>query len=217
MRKLYLFVDESGNFDFDATGTKHFMLTVLCTTDPAKIALPLMELRYQLLEETEPNKKMIDDTYFHATEDKQLVRDQVFTALTRVEAQHFRIDSVIARKKYVRQFLRENHDDFYKKLGGAVLKYAFNRAQWQGYEKIVVCFSSLFTNQRRKKIKESFSTILQKESPVPFTLHFAPTQAEFCNQAVDYFGWAIYRKYELGDTRSYDLIKIAIKSEFQIY
>ncbi len=39
---------------------------------------------------------------------------------------------------------------------------------------------------------------------------------DLCNQAVDYFGWAIYRKWDSEDKRSYQLIKKQIKSEFAL-
>lgn len=33
-KTLYLFIDESGNFDFSPKGTKYFVLTALATFDP---------------------------------------------------------------------------------------------------------------------------------------------------------------------------------------
>jgi len=48
-KTLYLFIDESGNFDFSLGGTKYFILTSLSTTNPYSIASPLLYLRYNLL------------------------------------------------------------------------------------------------------------------------------------------------------------------------
>jgi len=48
-KTLYLFIDESGNFDFSSGGTKYFILTALSTTNPYSVGSSLLELRYQLL------------------------------------------------------------------------------------------------------------------------------------------------------------------------
>ena len=36
-------------------------------------------------------------------------------------------------------------------------------------------------------------------------------------QVTDYCNWAVFRKWERGDSRSYDLVKGAIQSEFDIF
>lgn len=43
------------------------------------------------------------------------------------------------------------------------------------------------------------------------------TVFDLCNQATDYFGWALYRKWESSDERSHILIKKLVKSEFLIF
>ncbi|NQU77392.1 DUF3800 domain-containing protein, partial [Candidatus Falkowbacteria bacterium] len=69
---LYLFVDESGNLDFSPKGTKYFTLSCLCTFSPVREREKLLGLRYHLLGEG------ADQEFFHATEDRQIVRNQVF-------------------------------------------------------------------------------------------------------------------------------------------
>ena len=49
MKTLYIFLDESGNFDFSPSGTKYFILTALSTTLPFEIGSPLLKHRYDLL------------------------------------------------------------------------------------------------------------------------------------------------------------------------
>ena len=41
MKTLYVFIDESGNFDFSPSGTKYFILTTLTTIVPYDIGAPL--------------------------------------------------------------------------------------------------------------------------------------------------------------------------------
>ena len=91
MNTLYVFVDESGNFDFSPNGTKYFILTLLSTTVPARIGAYLMALRYGLLPNYACGEKI------HASEDKQEVRNYVFDRLLN-GALNLRVDAVIAKK-----------------------------------------------------------------------------------------------------------------------
>ena len=87
----YIFIDESGNFDFTPTGTKYFVMTAVSTTQPLKARDQFMKLRYEFLCDG------TDQEYFHATEDKQAVRDAVFKTIKSLD--DFEIDCVIAQKK----------------------------------------------------------------------------------------------------------------------
>jgi hypothetical protein len=44
---------------------------------------------------------------------------------------------------------------------------------------------------------------------------FAQAMSDPCLQAADYLTWAVQRKYERDDSRSYDLIEPLIRSEFE--
>ena len=96
MKTLYIFIDESGNFDFLPSGTKYFILTALSSVTPFSIGSPLLDLRYQLLPEYRCGANMEKNGYFHASEDIQSVRDMVFSILSSGEG--VRVDSVIAQK-----------------------------------------------------------------------------------------------------------------------
>lgn len=72
---LYLYIDESGNFDFTDSGTNHFVLSALITLDPPKTLIGLQALRYRLLESG------VGIEYFHTSEDSQKTRDEVFKVI----------------------------------------------------------------------------------------------------------------------------------------
>ena len=216
MKTLYLFIDESGNFDFSPSGTKFFVLTVLSSINPYDIASPLLKLRYDLLPNYECGSRMEEQGYFHASEDAQKVRDNVFSIITKVD-DTMRIDSVIAQKNKANQKFHHQPLEFYKVLGEALLKYAFNRAEWHDYNHVVVVFSSLFDKKKRGILKQSFKSLIKQYAKVSFALYFHDSKFDLCNQATDYFGWAIYRKYESSDDRSYITVQYFIKSEFPIF
>ena len=100
MKTLYLFIDEGGNFDFSVNGTTYFMLTCLIEERPFPTYDKLRALRYDLLEDG------INIEYFHATEDKQNVRDKVFSIINE-SLEHVKICSMIAQKNKTNPSLQE--------------------------------------------------------------------------------------------------------------
>jgi hypothetical protein len=69
---LYVFLDEGGNFDFSAEGTHYFTLTGVTAQRPFAIDTALSKPKYELIEGG------MNLQSFHAAEDKQRVREEVF-------------------------------------------------------------------------------------------------------------------------------------------
>ena len=67
--RLYIFLDEGGNFDFSLNGTRYFTLTCVTSQRPFPWDATFPSLKYDLIE------KGLDIEYFHAAEDRQIVRD----------------------------------------------------------------------------------------------------------------------------------------------
>ena len=76
---LFVFIDESGNFDFTSRGTQHFVMAGVAALAPLDSAAEMQALRYQLLAEG------FDVSVFHAAEDKQFLRDRVFKAFESIK------------------------------------------------------------------------------------------------------------------------------------
>lgn len=216
MRTLYLFIDESGNFDFSPNGTRFFVLTVLSTIKPFEISSPLLKLRYELLPNYSCGTRMEEHGYFHASEDAQVVRNSVFSIVSKID-HPIRIDSVIAQKNKAAPVFHKDQLHFYRTLGETSLKYAFTRAEWHGYEHVVIVFSSLFDKKKRGILKQAFKSLIKQYAKASFSLYFHDSKFDLCTQVADYFGWAIYRKWESKDMRSYELVQNYIKSEFAIF
>jgi hypothetical protein len=227
-KTLYIFIDESGNFDFTENGTKYFVLTAVSTTQPLKAREQFSRLRYELMGDG------MDQEYFHATEDKQVVRDAIFKTINNLD--DFGIDCVLAQKNktnpslYLEQKLKPNKDGkgfkitpiryeekFYHKLSEILLQYIFRRHSGKDeIEKVVVVLGSIFTNAKRqyvlKSLKQYFKTFKK-----PFYIYFHGTGMDINCQIADYCGWAIYVKSERGELRPYEEIKDKIKSCFDVF
>ena len=77
MATTYIYLDESGNLDFNNTGSRHFVLCAMITSTVAETQGLLHCLKSKLLEDG------VDKEYFHATEDRQFVRNKVFQVMVR--------------------------------------------------------------------------------------------------------------------------------------
>lgn len=223
MRTLYLFIDESGNFDFSPKGTKFFTLTALATFDPNIYRDKLINLRYDLL------SMGTDQEYFHASEDQQRVRDKVFEVLVSIN-DTIEIHSIIAQKNRVHSSLykesyrkgstlitRATGIRLYQKMCQTLLKYIFN-GKGSHVDNIVVVLGSLFVGEKKKTLLQTLKQYLKENFPgIPFEIYSHPACTDLNCQLADYCCWAIYTKWERGERRSYEIIKPTIKSEFNIF
>lgn len=77
-RRIYLYADESGNFDFSRKegATRYFVLTTVAFFDDRRALADLGALR-----EAVSRELAMPLTLFHASEDRQAVRNRVFEAL----------------------------------------------------------------------------------------------------------------------------------------
>src|SRR3990167_6726407 len=115
----YFFLDESGNLDFSPAGTKFYVFTCISTDNVNELIWPLYDIKHDLI------RNGHDIEYFHASEDKQVVRDKVFAALS--SAKDYAIDSLIVEKAKTHPSLRDI-ESFYPKMYQYLLKYIFKRA-----------------------------------------------------------------------------------------
>lgn len=211
-RSLYIFLDEGGNFDFSQGGTNYFTLTGLSTMRPFDWYNPFTEIKYDLIQ-----SHSLDLECFHAAEDKQFVRDKIFKALGQcLDRMH--IDSVIVEKRKTGPAL-QSPERFYPRMIGYLLQYIFKRYDFKHFSKFIIVTDRLPFERKREAIKKAIKAELASCIPKDKTytiLHHASMSC-FGLQAVDYCNWAIFRKWERRDTRSYDLIDQGIKSEFDIF
>lgn len=207
---FYVFIDESGDFNFSPNGTKYFTLTALAAVRPFPWEGPLTALKYDLLE------TRLNLEYFHATEDRQQVRNQVFEIIGQHLA-HARLDSVIVEKRKTGPEL-QSMEQFYSRMLGYLVRHVMGELA-PGNEQIVIVTDRIPVRAKRvameKAIKTALATMLPADSSY-FLLHH---DSKSCGslQVVDYCNWAIYRKWKDGDLRSYDVIAPAVQSEVQIF
>lgn len=193
----YLFFDESGNLDFSPSGSRHFCFGVLSLDDPGPLSAALTQLRYELMAEG------LELERFHATDDRQAVRDRVFAVLAEVGG--FEVDLLVADKHDMHPALRDPFE-FYCRHGQAIMEAALDRAR-EGKERIAVITDTLPLHRERKALGKAFRMAIRKsldERPFCIVHHASGSHAGL--QAVDYCTWAFQRMLR-GDSRSFALIQ----------
>jgi len=212
MSSVYVFIDIAGNYDFSNSGTKHLVLTSLICTDIVSGICQLCLCKHQLIDQE------IDVEYFHASEDKQVTRNRVFDIINLLN--HLRIDSVIVEKRKTHPKM-QSLKRFYPLMIGKLLQYPFDHrgVNIRQYEKVFVFLDRESCSKKEKGyIKEAIKGYLANQlGNIPFRLCMHPSSTHCHLQIVDYCCWAIYRKWENSDMRSYDRIQPLIKSEFPIF
>lgn len=212
---LYVYLDESGNFDFSTKkgATKWITLTSLSTTNPSENLSNYYDLRHQLYCDGFP-----DLHEFHATEDRQKVRDLFLPQI--LDLTSARIDSLAIEKRKLYPKYRE-HREFYPFAMHHLLKYVFD-AQGMDvsrFNHIFVCLDKIKPpkGQMQAMIKGIKLYLGHICGSVPYTLVFVPSETHPYLQYVDYCCWSIYAKYERQERRPYSLIQPKIHSDFDIF
>jgi len=219
MRTLFIFIDESGNFDFSPKGTKYFILSAVSTLNPLGKE-KLEEIKYDLM------KNGTNLEYFHATEDKQVVRNKVYSFIENLK--DIEIDSVIAQKNKTNPSLYvstkkkkpKKGEKLYTLALQTLLQYIFRRYNNSAeVDQVVIVLSSIFDLNKRELIKKTIKIYLKQIFSNPFYLYFHQNRSDKNTQIADYCCWAIYKKWTDGEIRPYSAVNKGnkIKSEFDIF
>ncbi len=152
------------------------------------------------------------DRVFHATEDPQAVRDEVFALLVDMDCW---VDATILEKRKAQPHLREE---------ASLYKMAwylhFKHLAWtmRSSDRLFVAASSLGTKKARGALHTAVDDVVRQLSPCDsHRVAFWPAESDPCLQVVDYCTWAIQRKWERTDSRSHALIAPKIRSEFDAW
>lgn len=208
---LYVFLDEGGNLDFSRNGTRYFIITSVTKERPFKVYQALTDLKYDLAEQG------LCLEYFHACEDRQIVRDEVFKII-QSHIDGARIDCVIAEKCKTGPALQDEVK-FYPKMMGYLLRYILKGVNLSQYQEVLVFTDAIPIEKKKNAIQKAIKEVLAEMLPVnaKYRIFHHDSKSNFDLQVVDYCNWAIYRKYAKEDERSYSKIAGAVKSEFEIF
>jgi hypothetical protein len=199
----YYFFDESGNLDFSSNGSRYFFFGLLGTADPGSLTLALADLRYRILAEG------LEIECFHASDDRQAVRNRVFACLTHVGG--FELDFLVVDKRGVTPEWKDPAV-FYPRFGHMLMDSAL--ARHTDAAQTIIVTDRLPLQSKRKAHEKAFKTSLREVlGDHPFSIIHQSSAAHAGLQAVDYCTWALQRKWRDDDARSFRQIVRSVRSE----
>ena len=142
------------------------------------------------------------------------MRDKVFDVLKGYE---FRIDTTVLDKRKAQPQLRTSPETFYQYAWYFHMKYVAPQvASWS--DELFVIAASISHKRGPKGFRSAVEHVVSQTSPTRTSQVDAwPASTAPCLQVADYCCWAIHRKWERSDARSYELVKDKIRSEYDIF
>ncbi len=210
-RCAYIFLDEAGNFDFSANGTRYFVLTSVSMRRPFRWFRSIDDCKYDCIEYG------LDSEYFHCTADNKHVRGKVFD-LIGDHLDGLCIDCLVIEKAKTDPDLRIAQH-FYPEMLGHLLKFVLPQTFAVDTDEVIVITDTIPVNKRRKAIEKSIQLALtgQLLPKIKYRILHHDSRSHYGLQVADYCCWAVYRKLQTGETTWFDQIKEAVRSELDIF
>ncbi|MDE0511455.1 MAG: DUF3800 domain-containing protein [Gammaproteobacteria bacterium] len=203
----YIFLDESGNFDFSQNGSRYFVLTGVSLRRPFPILQALDAYKHDLLEAGR------NIEYFHCAHDRKDVRSQVFDVIT-AYIDHLRLDCLVTEKSTVETKLRRDAR-FYPRMLGYLLKKILHAELVYGTQEFIVITDSIPLHNKRHTIAKVVKSTLTDMLPrtMKYRIMHHSSRSHYGLQVADYCCWAIFRKWERNDDAYYSRVRQAFGSE----
>lgn len=201
----YVFLDESGDFNFGEQGSAYFVVTAVTMRRPTEMDDALAEYRYERLESG------YDTEYFHCAKDKPAVRDRVFEIIA-AHRDRMQIDYLIAGKAKTEFSLRPIAR-FYPRMVGTLLARVIPGAHTGDGSRAVIITDRIPVKRTRKvverRVREALPQMVRRGYGYDIRHH--ESRSHFGLQVADYCCWAIQRERAKGDGRYFRLIEPALR------
>lgn len=205
---VYTFADEAGNLDFSLVGSRYFIVTAVTMRNWVGVEVQLLDLRHILAFQ---GAELLD-IGFHAAEDKQYVRDAVYSL---IQGFPLDIDAVVLDKRKTQPRIAANEGYFYQLAWHLLFKHMAPR-RFAANDDLFLVGSSLGTKARKTRFGNAITSVVQQHAVCrSHATAFWATASHPCLQIADYCAWAIQRRAERGDNRSYALIQGQVRSCFE--
>ena len=142
------------------------------------------------------------------------MRNRVYDLLSHYE---FRVDATILEKSKARPHTRPTEEAFYKLAWFYHMNYIANQVA-DPFDDLFVIAASIGEKRKLAGFRFGLLEAVQMTSRSRnVRVDMWPFSVEPCLQVADYCCWAIQRKWERGDDRSYVLIQNKIGSEYDLF
>ena len=152
--------------------------------------------------------------YFHACVEKQRIRNEVFDLIKNAE---IRIDATILEKSKAHASTRNTAPQFYQFAWHHHFQSVASQVLGRRDE-LLLTAASLGRKRERAAFTASVNEVVQQAvTGNSWATCFWPAATDPCLQVADHCTWALQRKWERNDLRSYDLISSKVAQEYELW
>jgi hypothetical protein len=187
---VFVFIDESGNFDFTNRGTRHFVVSAHVTRTPIECGSGLRTLTYEFL-----SRGLIDQVPFHATSNTVGTRARFVDALCLTAHSCHVISFGIDKCRLEKQLCSPPALLAY--LAALMVEELENSLTFRD-KVVVLLFDTALTAKRRAAVLRQLKGKL-KSSTRTFRVLFRPVKHDVNGQIADHYAWATFRASESQD------------------
>jgi hypothetical protein len=216
---VYIFVDEAGDMDFSANGSKYYMFNFLVKERPFRVHEHIANYRYSLLErnlDISFEGRRLDIEYFHAHHDNKYIKEELFNTISTFDKNKVKVYSYILEKPKVNPKKRKEKDRFYIDNLNYSIQMLLDKLQ---IDKNFIIITDRLPVQKNKKkqvgaLKKGIKKYIKNSGlNIRYDIFHHASSSSANLQIVDYISWAIFRKYERGEDGYYEKIKEYILNE----
>ncbi|MDD3066390.1 MAG: DUF3800 domain-containing protein [Candidatus Gracilibacteria bacterium] len=213
-RTIYIFIDEAGDLNFTRQSSKYISLTALVCVPDNQLVIDLYNKKHLLLPFAQSKKKELE--YFHASEDLQIVRDEVFNSIQ--SQKNLFVYSVFVEKRKTYPAL-QFATKIYTKMCIWLMHGVLYGIDFTKCDRIMIFFDNMPVGKNKQAMfkglkKELSDFFIEKNITIPYWIFNHQSKSNTYLQVVDYLAWALYAKNERGEERPFNLIKHFVKNEF---
>ena len=192
-KSVFVFIDESGNFDFSPTGTRHLVLSAVIFQKPIRSASKMLNLKYHRY------AKGFNTPGFHASEDRNNTRHQVFEVIAS-DKYLSSFTAVLDKAEYRERPLKPT--DIYYSFGLSLSKHL--RTLGHG-KKVVLIFDKALMARDEKALFASLKPRLASYDS-SYLIYFQNVSRDLNAQIADYVAWANFVSFERNNRLWIDLL-----------
>ena len=209
---VYIFVDEAGDMNFSASGSKYYMFNFLIKRRPFNLHEYIANYRYSLLERNlDPlTGQRLNIEYFHASEDNKYIREEIFKIIATFDKESVKSYSYILEKPKVDPAKRKEIDRFYIDNLNLAIHQLLDKLKIN--KNFIIITDRLPVQKNKSKqisaLKKGIKAYIKDHGlAIRYDIFHHSSASSVNLQIIDYISWAIFRKYERDQDTDYNKIE----------
>jgi hypothetical protein len=202
-KSLFVFIDESGNFDFSETGTRHLVLSAAICYQPIRSSTRLLDLKYSRY------ASGYNTPGFHASQDRPNTRNEVFKAIASIKSIEA-FTAIIRKNEFAQSGLRP--PDIYQAFGIELAEHLQARTNGR---RVVFIFDKAFKSKEEAALFGSLKTRLAAFD-TEYLIYFQNVSKDLNAQIADYIAWANFVSFERNNKYWKNLLPERLKKHYHL-